>query len=548
MLGWLVSLLLLGVPAYQVAPPQTDPTLAQLSKLRLDKSQVYSVRDITINRDALSITLNRGAIAFTEAINGKVTGAVFIGSGDILAIPPDPIEKKQLFRYTKAALLTEHFETAIFRFTDGTWEEIVKEYKRHALETTDAADIDALLRWESELQRRGGFLNERLLSDLIGSKDRPFFLAQIEGSKFGWFDAIDDERRAEEIFIQQNTTASATPLVWVSFNKRSESRDPSITAVEDKSLFEVVAADSDNGLLRLKVKADGERVFELPMSSAGVTQVSVNDSPVPFVATANHLTVILPEPSRVGAEIVLAIEVPQERRATLFSGLTPRTNSLMPASYRDEWIIEGLGNYALALSDPTILQSAREYLLTASSEGVSPESPGPVWIGFRMTQPRAPQGMSALRSKSIWIVHMLRNVVQRDDRDPAFGRFLDEVVNEGRTKRISTFDFKRLAEKNAGKPLDWFFDSWVFGTGIPSYTVSYKAEAAANGFVISGEITQSGVPEGFEMQVPVYADDTFLGNVMVSGNSGEFRFTSTTMPQHIILDPRQTVLRRDQAR
>jgi hypothetical protein len=140
MFRWLVSLVLLGLPVYQAAQPQTDPTLTQLSKVRLDKSQIYSVRDITINRDVLSISLNRGAIAFTEAIDGRVTGAVFIGSGDILAIPPDPIEKRQLFRYTKSALLSEHFETAIFRFTDGTWEDVLKEYRRHAPDTVDAAD------------------------------------------------------------------------------------------------------------------------------------------------------------------------------------------------------------------------------------------------------------------------------------------------------------------------------------------------------------------------------------------------------------------------
>ena len=85
MLGWLVSLALLAAPAYQAAQPLTDPTLAQLSKVRLDKSQIYSVRDITINRDVLSISLNRGAIAFTEAIDGTVTGAVFIGSGPVFS-------------------------------------------------------------------------------------------------------------------------------------------------------------------------------------------------------------------------------------------------------------------------------------------------------------------------------------------------------------------------------------------------------------------------------------------------------------------------------
>lgn len=545
MFGWLVSLVLLASTAWQTAPPQTHPTLAQLLKVRLDKSQVYSVRDITLNRDVLSISLNRGAIAFTEAIDGRVTGAVFVGSGDILAIPPDPVEKKQLFRYTKSTVLTEHFEIAIFRFTDGTWEDVLKEVQRHAPETVDAADVESLLRWESEVQRRGAFLNERLLTDLLGSKGHPFFLAQIEGSKLGWFDAIYDERRTEEVFIEQHTTASATPVVWASFHKRIDSRDPLPTAHEDNSIFEIVAADSDKGLLRLKLKSEGDRVFELPFPSAGVTQVSLDGVPIPFAASGTRLTVILPTPSRSGTEIVLGIEVPPEARPAFFSGAINRANSLTPASYRDEWIIEGLANYAAALSDPTALPQAREYLLAASPAGGSNESLGPVWIGFRMTQPRTESGSNALRSKSVWILHMLRNVMRRDERDLSFGRFIDEVLIQGQGKRISTLDFKTLAEKHAGKPLDWFFESWVFGTGIPAYAISSKVEAGANGFVISGEITQSGVPESFEMQVPVYADETFLGNVTVSGDGGEFRFTSRTMPQQILLDPKRTVLRRE---
>src|SRR5215471_13496572 len=155
MFPWLVSLFLLVSPAWQAAPPETNPTLAQLSKIRLDRSQVYTVRDIALNRDVLSISLNRGTIAFTEAIDGRVTGAVFVGSGDILAIPPDPIEKKQLFRYTKSTVLTEHFDVALFRFTDATWEDLMKEVRRQAPETVDAADVESILRWESEMQRRG---------------------------------------------------------------------------------------------------------------------------------------------------------------------------------------------------------------------------------------------------------------------------------------------------------------------------------------------------------------------------------------------------------
>src|SRR5688572_13397184 len=232
MFRWLASVLLLASPA------QTDATFDQLSAIRLDKSQIHSVRDITLTRDVLSISLNRGAIAFTEGIDGKVTGAVFIGSGDILTIPPDPGERRQLFRYTKAALLTEHFETAIFRFTDETREEILKEIRRRPVEPVDAADSDALLRWEPEVQRRAAFLNDRILADLIGNRSRPLFLAQIEGAQLGWFDAIYDERRGEEVVVQQITATSRNPLVWMSFNKRSEARDPAAVAHEDKSLFD----------------------------------------------------------------------------------------------------------------------------------------------------------------------------------------------------------------------------------------------------------------------------------------------------------------------
>ena len=164
------------------APAEADAMLAQLSKIRLDKKQIYSIRNITLNRDVFSISLNRGALAFTEPIDGKVTGAVFLGSGDILAIPPNAAEKQQLFRYTETALLNEHFETAIFRFTDGTFEDLLKQYREHAEEPVDPDAANALVRWEVEIQRRGAFLNDRILADLLGGSGRPIFLAQIEAT------------------------------------------------------------------------------------------------------------------------------------------------------------------------------------------------------------------------------------------------------------------------------------------------------------------------------------------------------------------------------
>ena len=140
-------------------------------------------------------------------------------------------------------------------------------------------------------------------------------------------------------------------------------------------------------------------------------------------------------------------------------------------------------------------------------------------------------------------MHMLRNIMQSNRGDTAFAGFIEDVRAQFRAKSISTYDFKALAEKHAGKPLDWFFDDWVFGTGIPAYKLDYKVEPGPGGFVVSGSISQSGVPDTFEMPVPVYADEVHLGTVNVSIDGGDFRFTTRSRPQQIHADPKGTILK-----
>ena len=534
---------LFAASASLAAPAEADAMLAQLLKIRLDKKQIYSVRDITLTRDALSISLNRGVVAFTEALDGKVTGAVFLGSGDILAIPPNPVEKQQVFRYTKSALLNEHFETAVFRFTDGTFDEILKQYRDHAQEPVDADAVADILRWDSEIQRRSVFLNGRLLQDLLGNPGRPFFLAQMEAAHRGWFDAIYDERRTEEILVEQTTTLSAQPQVWASFNRRSEIRTPEAFAHEDKTSVDVLSVGGDGTSLRLKFKVDGERVLDLPTSAARITEIGVDGGPAMlFLQNGDHLAVVLPAPTRSGAEMTLRIAYAAE---DLASRILPsvRSNAISPASYRDQWIVEGLTAYAAVASDTQRLSQARSQLLELSPEGGTYESLGPVSLGFRMMQPGTTPGHSAaLRNKSAWIMHMLMNIMQANRGEAAFSNFVEEIRTQFRGKSISTYDFKAIAEKHAGKPLDWFFNDWVFGTGVPAYKLDYKIDPGPGGFVVSGSISQTGVPDTFEMAVPLYADDIRLGIVDVSSDGGDFRFVTRSRPQQIHVDPRGTIL------
>ena len=169
----------------------------------------------------------------------------------------------------------------------------------------------------------------------------------------GWFDALYDDRRSEEVVLQQHKFPDSNPLIWVSLNKRSESGDPAAVAHEDKSVFEILSADPEKSLVRIKLRGEGDRLLSLPLPATGVGRVSLDGKPLSFVSSSGNLTVILPAPGQTGSEIGLEIEVAPENRAAFFAAIKDRTNSVAPASYRDEWIIEGLANYAAVISNPS---------------------------------------------------------------------------------------------------------------------------------------------------------------------------------------------------
>ena len=65
----------------------------RLGKVGLHSDRVYHVRDAHIDRPGFYLTLEDGTIGFTEDVEGRVTGALFSGAGEILALPPDRAER-----------------------------------------------------------------------------------------------------------------------------------------------------------------------------------------------------------------------------------------------------------------------------------------------------------------------------------------------------------------------------------------------------------------------------------------------------------------------
>ena len=95
--------------------------------------------------------------------------------------------------------------------------------------------------------------------------------------------------------------------------------------------------------------------------------------------------------------------------------------------------------------------------------------------------------------------------------------------------------------------MEWFFDEWVRGTGIPHYRVEFTAHRDETGFVVRGKLLQTGVPRSFLAPVPLYATGgpggrSFLGTVIAAGPETSFRFHATAPPRKILIDPQMTLL------
>jgi len=574
---------------FQAAPPgEAQEILAQLSKIRLDKSHIHYIRDITIRRDVLTVALSRGVIAFLEPVNGKVTGAVFIGSGEIVAIPPDPIEKEQVYKFTGTPVLNETFETAILRFTDNTYEEISKEIADHAAEDVTANDAAQFEPWDMAIAARAPAVNSRLLADLLEPGGKTFFLGELNGNRRGWFDVVYDLRAIEEVSVFQVHDIGGTGVtdVWASFNQRSEARNPEAVAHEHKSAIDILSYEIDGALgpdnkidakatMRVKGRADTARVliFDLAPTLRVASLMTDTDS-VPFYqsSTTSSLIAVLPDPLKRDQNLTLRFAYGgpatgqeywypaqhQQTIASVKSDIPLRRNppgttleysgrNVAPASYHDQWLVEGLSRYLAAMSadlnDPNRTQ-VQKLLKDARDELKPVESAGPIWLGRRLASTLTPSGYRAVYAKGVWIIHMIRMMLRQDGPNPdaRFLAMLEEFVETYGDRAASTWDFKSVAEKYASKKLDWFFDQWVFATGLPTYATEHKIEASGNEFTIEGKIEQTGVPDDFTMPVPIFADGQYLGTVQVSDSEGQFKFRVSKKPELLTVDAEMTIL------
>jgi hypothetical protein len=162
--------------------PNSDPTYQQLRNIGLS-GEAVSVKDFTLKRDAATFHFHAGTVCFVTPVQGKVTGAVFVGDGNMVLEPPNAMERRSLNLLTHADEFVEKYDHLVLRFTDGTDTEI----KKAGSVATGGCDPGLLndtqnaLRHNRELRFN---LDARILQDVFGTEPGGLFVAFVHGKAY----------------------------------------------------------------------------------------------------------------------------------------------------------------------------------------------------------------------------------------------------------------------------------------------------------------------------------------------------------------------------
>jgi len=249
-------------------------------------------------------------------------------------------------------------------------------------------------------------------------------------------------------------------------------------------------------------------------------------------------------------------------------------------SYRDQWLAEGLADYASLLlleqQNPAqfrqVLEKYRRDLLSKNKDGEWLRDAGPVTLGQRLDSSHFPRGYEAISyERGTWLFHMLRSMLRDSEAasrsrkgranpllnpDEPFFRALRRIRERYAGKTISTQELVQVFEEELPRPLwyenrpklDWFLEGWIEGTAIPKLQAREIRITEKNGVTtVTGMIVQKDVPDDLVTAVPVYAATAgnalvFLGEVLADGAETGFRLIAPSNVRKIVLDPKQTIL------
>lgn len=213
-------------------------------------SETTGANNLALKRDAATFTFHSGTFYWLQPVNGRVTGAVFIGNGSLKMVPPTNADKRSLSLLTKEPALNEEFNSLVLRFSDGTYEEVKKA---GGVSSGAPGNAAGELDWSNSVLRErrlvGYNLHGRLLDDVIAKRDGGVFYAFIRGKKYNDKELFAIDPRGVGYFAPEEvmfmTWDDNKFGYWATFHLADEYRNNKATGTQQNLAIDIVTHKID---------------------------------------------------------------------------------------------------------------------------------------------------------------------------------------------------------------------------------------------------------------------------------------------------------------
>lgn len=261
------------------------PTAAAINDALLqmspDPKQTFHVRDLQLFRGDIKIYLTEGVLSFLTPVSGKTVAAVWTGQGvdvgdaEIIVLPPQRNERASLAAFTKTPNLDEHFDSALFIFTDETAQELLAAIQQRPVHTMPELAPQIAPSVHNLLPQFGVDMRGQLVADLIDNHipEQGFFYGLIGGKTLGTFDVLYSPSEFEQVTIGRGgrlTPGGSTFELWTSFrSRRSGPYKPPDPAIDDYRIKAEIGADLNlaaDAAFKWRATATNGRVIPLSIA------------------------------------------------------------------------------------------------------------------------------------------------------------------------------------------------------------------------------------------------------------------------------------------
>lgn len=273
------------------------------------------VKDFSLEREGGVFHFTKGSFFLYGPVSGKVTGAVFFGTGRFHLAPKPVSEQRSLKLLTGSEEMEQDFTTLVLRFTDGTADEIRKASTGTSPASKQAASTaqDAASDFRRKLHEN---FELRLLADVLPDKPGAFFLASfhmgnmLTGRNVLFIVDPDGAPGSAPDEVELSTWDSSDYQPWVAYRMGGNPEDRGVpvhvTAEKLDVRFERSGSMKVAAETSMTVRRDGLRVVALNLyPTLRVSGVySESGEPLDFVQEDKdndpQFAVVLAKPAKVG--------------------------------------------------------------------------------------------------------------------------------------------------------------------------------------------------------------------------------------------------------